>query len=119
MRSTKNDDLVEEVELLNVNPLYANVRRKDGREQNVSLGDLALRPEPQSIITEPPAPEVSEVASDPPATSDEQTRDTGASELRLSQTTDEDADLKVAEPRRSTRSTRGVPPERYGQPVYF
>ena len=41
VRSSKYDDVVEEVELLEANPMYANVRRKDGREQNVSLCDLA------------------------------------------------------------------------------
>jgi len=44
VRSSQYDDKVEEVELLEANPMYASVRRKDGREQNVSLCDLALCP---------------------------------------------------------------------------
>jgi len=41
VRSSKYDDVVEELELLEANPMYANVSRKDGRKQNVSLCDLA------------------------------------------------------------------------------
>jgi len=41
IHSNKYDDVVEEVKLLEANPMYANVRRKDGRELNVSLCDLA------------------------------------------------------------------------------
>jgi len=44
VRFSKYDDVVEEVELFEANPMYANVRRKDGREQNVSLCDLAPCP---------------------------------------------------------------------------
>jgi len=32
VRSTKYDDVVEEVELLEANPMYPIVRRKEGRE---------------------------------------------------------------------------------------
>ena len=38
---TKNDPLVDEVELIEANPQYALVRHADGRESNVSLRDLA------------------------------------------------------------------------------
>lgn len=40
-RYTKNDPLVDEVELIEANPQYALVRHADGRESNVSLRDLA------------------------------------------------------------------------------
>ena len=44
VRSSKHDDLVEEVELTHVNPTYACVRHNDGRESTVSLSDLAPYP---------------------------------------------------------------------------
>ena len=44
VRSNKNDDLVEEVELTHLNPTYACIRFKDGRESSVSLTDLAPCP---------------------------------------------------------------------------
>ena len=40
-RYTKNDPLVDEVELIETNPLYALIRHADGRESNVSLRHLA------------------------------------------------------------------------------
>ncbi|XP_041360605.1 uncharacterized protein LOC121376884 [Gigantopelta aegis] len=44
VRSSKNDPLVDQVELKEVNPTYAHVRYKDGRESTVSLRDLAPYP---------------------------------------------------------------------------
>ena len=40
----KNNDLVEEVQLLDANPSYANIRYSDGREGNVSISDLSPCP---------------------------------------------------------------------------
>lgn len=40
-RASKYDSLVEEVELLECNPTYARIRFQDGREDNVSLRNLA------------------------------------------------------------------------------
>ena len=48
VRTSKNDPLVDEVELTDVNPTYARVRYADGRESSVSLRDLAPCP-PSSI----------------------------------------------------------------------
>ena len=42
--SNKNDDLVDEVELTDVNPTYANIHYPDGCESTVSLKDLAHCP---------------------------------------------------------------------------
>ncbi|KAG5866006.1 hypothetical protein JTB14_018186 [Gonioctena quinquepunctata] len=42
VRSSEYDPLVEEVELIDVNPQYARVRLEDGRETTVSLRHLAL-----------------------------------------------------------------------------
>ena len=47
VRSNKNDDLVEKVELTHVNPTYAYIRHNDGRESAVSLSDLAPCPDNQ------------------------------------------------------------------------
>ena len=44
VRSNKNDDLVEQVELTQANPRYAHIRYNDGRESSVSLADLAPCP---------------------------------------------------------------------------
>ena len=40
----KNDDLVQKVQLIEANPMYAKIRYLDGRESNVSLKDLARYP---------------------------------------------------------------------------
>jgi hypothetical protein len=44
VRTSKNDPLVDEVELTDINPTYARVRYTDGRESSVSLRDLAPCP---------------------------------------------------------------------------
>ena len=44
VRSNKNDDLVEQVELTQANPQYAHIRYNDGRKSSVSLADLAPCP---------------------------------------------------------------------------
>ena len=44
VRTSKNDDMVQRVELLEANPMYALVKYPDGRESNVSLRDLAPLP---------------------------------------------------------------------------
>ena len=41
VRTSKHDDLAEEVELLEANPTHASVRQEDGRELNLSLSDAA------------------------------------------------------------------------------
>ncbi|XP_047137392.1 uncharacterized protein LOC124813900 [Hydra vulgaris] len=47
VRTNKNDNLVDKVELVDVNPTYANIRYPDGRESTVSLQDLAPYPAPK------------------------------------------------------------------------
>ena len=44
LRSNKNDKLVDQAELIDVNPTFANIRYPDGRESLVSLQDLAPLP---------------------------------------------------------------------------
>ena len=60
VRASKYDPLCEEVDLIHVTPSYAQVRLKSGREQTVSLRDLAPLPQP---ATEPAAS--SDIASSP------------------------------------------------------
>lgn len=51
-RVSKYEPLVEEVELLECNPEYAHVRLSDGREENVSLRNLAPLEPDRSIVEE-------------------------------------------------------------------
>lgn len=44
VRSSKHEPLVNQVELLDVNPMYANIKYTDGRESTVSVRDLAPCP---------------------------------------------------------------------------
>ena len=44
LRNHKNDVLVEEVQLLDVNPQYVSIRYMDGTESSVSLSDLSPCP---------------------------------------------------------------------------
>jgi len=78
-RSGKHDDVVEGVELLHANPMYANVRHKDGREQNVSLCDIAPCPRTQTLNSPDPVVDVPvpEVAIDSPALSNEHQQNSG------------------------------------------
>ena len=46
VRNSKNDPLVDEVELTSVNPAYANIRYPDSRESTVPLKDLSPCPSP-------------------------------------------------------------------------
>lgn len=55
VRHSKHDPMVDEVELLEANPNYAHIRFADGREDTVSLRDLA--PHNDVPNTEEPEPE--------------------------------------------------------------
>ncbi len=57
VRSSKYDPLVEEVELLECNPLYAHVRHANGRESTVALRHLAPPGAPVQESDEPYSPE--------------------------------------------------------------
>ena len=50
-RHLKNDPLVLEIKLLDVNPTYAHIRYGDGRESSVTLHDLAPCPS-QTLVSE-------------------------------------------------------------------
>ena len=134
----KNNDLVEEVQLLDVNPLYANIRYSDGREGSVSTS--CLSPCPRKPIG-------SEMDSQNLSVADEelnmrQSLDNICDEqafLSIPETTsprlvsqesapinDVKKSVETAPPninntendntaqRKSSRSTKGAPPARYG-----
>lgn len=90
MRTSKQDPLVEEVDLVHANPQYALVHFPDGREDTFSTRDLA------------PTPDSS------PGFQDASPCDTQAADLVDSENTLGDCEI----PRRSTRVRK--PPERYG-----
>ena len=55
VRSSKYDPCVEECEIITANPNYAEIRTASGKEQTVSLRDLAPLPEsPQEPCPHPP-----------------------------------------------------------------
>ena len=49
VRNGKNDDLVQKVDLIEANPMYARIKYADGRESNVALRDLAACPNDVTI----------------------------------------------------------------------
>ena len=53
VRNSKNDPLVDEVELTSVNQAYSHIRYPDGREFTVSLKDLYPSPSPQYNLPSP------------------------------------------------------------------
>ena len=44
IRTSKNDPVVDEVELLHINPTYAWIKKPDGRETSISHRNLARYP---------------------------------------------------------------------------
>jgi len=118
VRSNKIDDMVEEVELTDANPLYARVRFPDDRESNVLVRDLAPCPtrdsssdghcedRPVETAHESAVPQVTVPQITDPQISN--------SELNNTRRSVGEAQESDPAPRRSTRKTRGVPPVRYG-----
>ena len=51
VRHSKNDPLVDEVELTDVNSTYAHIRYPDGRQSTVSLKDLSHCPPTHDLHT--------------------------------------------------------------------
>ena len=109
VRSNKQDDLVEEVELNHVNPTYAHIRYKDGCESTVPLSDLA--PCPRNTLNI----EHSELEVDKELTSDSQSIQSETIEIPATSNTENDnKDIvkPVEEFLRTTRLRRR--PEKYG-----
>ena len=108
VRSSKSEPLVDEVEIVHVNPKYANVRNSSGREMTVSLKDLAPCP-PGIQLPSMPAPLPDEEATE------------GLNEGLVSDfehsdepSTSTDKGIQSVLPRRSSRANKGVPPQRFG-----
>ena len=125
LRSHKNDDLMEKVQLLDANPTFASIRYPDGRESNVSVSDLAPCPNESRPTTISPTPisplqttdELPQTTSPTPnlSTSEIET----PSQTLVTQTTTPYSPQLGIDPqptglRRSSRTTRGIPPIRYG-----
>jgi len=138
VRTSKHDPLVDEVELVTVNPSYARVRFPGGREVTVNVRDLAPRPQESSAPcqdrrhirnadTPPrnggdtdaspgdsshtdPSPQVDPNVESTP---DSPSRDTSLPGSADAERNISDDERHVAL-RRSARSNKGVPPLRYG-----
>ena len=113
VRNNKNEPLSDEVELVNVNPTYANVRFPNGREVTVSLRDIA--PCPQSEHAE-------NVEVDCHPRNSSVNIGNAAEPLPADHLVDKDVDnngtSNSPQPlRRSARSNKGVPPLRFGDGV--
>ena len=110
VQTSKIDPLVDEVEIINVNPNNANVRHFNGQEATVSVNDLSPCPSKES--------------QDYTDTNETQLSvDAQSNESTTTATRDNDADAHDDDvhapsapvlPRRSARTTKGVPPLRYG-----
>jgi len=76
---------VQEVELIQANPGYAHVKLPDGREQTVSVRDLAPAPDPEndSTMNEPALPEESSLQDDLHLATPKQPIQTVTSDIQL------------------------------------
>lgn len=113
VRNSKMDPYVDEVEIINVNPNYANVRYLNGREVTVSVRDLAPFPQASRAIDED--------REDVQSTDDMQsqneeaaTSDHNLSNEEILPSENEQIQPSPIPPRRSARINKGVPPLRYG-----
>ena len=123
---SKNDPLVDEVELIHINATYANVRYRNGREATVSIRDLA--PNPQSAVDNAlqsneihkhKSHEYAENAELLEVSCDSESTVNDAVQLPDNESTINDIvnspahEINVG-PRRSARNNKGVPPPRFG-----
>ena len=117
VRNSKSEPVVDEVELINVNPTY--VDDQSGREATVSIRDLAPCPQPASnevdVVHVQPSVIDHEVNVDlTPNVETEVVETSNESDVSINA----DSNEKLNEPdrslRRSSRSNKGVPPPRYG-----
>ena len=128
VRLHKNDDLVDKVELINANPSYANIRYSDGRETSVSISDLS--PCPQKPRQNEADFLTNSEDNDESSSLPQQSLNTN-SDCLLTTTSALDSEPSYRDvmtqnndtlnpvqnlnksPRRSSRTTKGVPPVRY------
>ena len=124
VRKSKSDPYVDEVELINVNPTYAEVRYPNGHEATVSIRDLAPCPQEQNNDVRPNNESFAEHditlqnLSDSTISADHENETSLSSELNESLCSknlhnNSVLDEGAGQVRRSTRSNKGVPPLRY------
>ena len=112
VRTSKNDPIVDQVELKEANPTYARVKYMDGRESTVSIRDLA--PCPQASAQSPPVivPTVNEPQCPAPIPLDQQPTE---SKDLPTECQDGAVNHDSVTPPAVRRSTRVIkPPSRYG-----
>ena len=126
VRLSKNNPLVDEVELIYINPTYASVRYCNGREATVSICDFA--PNSQSAVDnalqsneihKDESHEYADNAELPEVSCDSESTVNDAVELADNESTVNDIVNSPAHkinvgPRRSARNNKGVPPPRCG-----
>ncbi|XP_076062290.1 uncharacterized protein LOC143037658 [Oratosquilla oratoria] len=102
VRSSKHEPLTDQVELVDVNPMYASVKYPDGRESTVSIRDLAPSPESPTTLAHPDEAPGNIETPGSPTTQDVQPHTNH----------DSHSFTEPTELRRSTRVSK--PPDRYG-----
>ena len=126
------------MQLLDANPQYANIRYRDGRESSVSLSDLSPCPqelnsreiESRFFILDEEDPQTSPVQQEkddllrtaPSKSTMQRKSDDAPPHQHEDSLQQDDHNSFLSAPskptvRRSTRSTKGVPPIRYGEPI--
>ena len=119
---SKDDPLVEEVELLRANPSFAQVRFPSGRESFISTNDLA--PLPSDVLTSDASTRLTELpqlqSDSPELPQSQQTKEASELEYNESDVQTEDENLNTEENnnqplRRSSRIRK--PPEIYGDVI--
>ena len=104
VRTGKSDPFVDEVDIINVNPNYANVRHLNGREVTVSLQDLAPCPSHENFSAEEDEQVAPSNENAPPS--------------QISSPEEDNPPNKVAPapvlPRKSLRKNKGMPSFKHG-----
>ena len=119
VRNSKSEPVVDEVELINVNPTYADVRYQRGREATVSIRDLAPCRQPASNEVDVVHVQPSVVDHDAnvdltPNAETDVVETSNESDVSINADLNEKLNESDRSLRRSSRSNKGVPPPRYG-----
>ena len=129
VRSSKSDPLVDKVELIGINPTYANVRFSNGREATVSLRDLAPCGGQEDSASEESPPDQNEIQmkiahQDAQVEATHQLDRESVPDDTIENIEDGEGDSNYSElndavaPRRSARINKGVPPARYSDNLF-
>ena len=134
VRASKTDDLVQRVDLIEANPVYARVRYSDGRESNVSLRDIARCPRDEDLTgdnrdyEQSDLPKSNDVVDREPVNQEDKVSLTDIEPAIADNVNENDGNVitpdrgetscdqrsVISEPRRSSRKNKGIPPERFG-----